>query len=130
MKGLNFGDAKSVDVINSWVSTATNDRIRTVIDRIRAEEVMFLINAIYFKGSWRTAFEPARTLTGTFTTRNGQTQSVPLMHRTDTMSYAETAQYQAVDLPYGNTAFSMTVLLPREGTDVNALARTLSVAAW
>lgn len=130
VRGLDFGDPQSPGIINNWVSTATNTRIPKVIDRIRSDDVMFLINAIYFKGSWRTAFDLAQTRTGTFITRDGRAQSVPLMHRTDTMSYAETESYQAVDLPYGNTAFSMTVLLPKAGADVNALARTLSGSDW
>lgn len=91
---------------------------------------MFLINAIYFKGSWRDKFDPTKTTSATFTSSSGATQSVSLMNRTGEMLYAETATYQAVDLSYGNTAFSMTVLLPRAGQDVNTVAKGLTSSSW
>lgn len=131
VKGLNFADAaSSLNTINGWVSTATNDKIKKVLDVLRAEDVMFLINAIYFKGNWRDKFDAAKTSTATFTPQTGAAQSVPMMNRFDDMSYAETATYQAVDLPYGNTAFSMTVLLPNAGQDVNAIATGLNATSW
>lgn len=130
VKSLNFNDKPaSLSAINGWVNTATNGRIPTVLDDITSDQVMFLINAIYFKGTWRDQFKVAETSTGTFTTSTGATQSASLMHRTDEMSYAESSAYQAVDLPYGNGAFSMTVLLPKAGSDVNAFAASLSTTS-
>jgi serpin B len=131
VRGLNFADVPaSLATINGWVNTATNGKIPTVLDQIQSNQVMFLINAIYFKGSWRTRFDPADTRQATFQGVAGATQVVQLMHRLDTLSYFETPTYQAVDLPYGNTAFTMTVLLPKAGTDVEALATSLTPAAW
>jgi serine protease inhibitor len=52
------------------------------------------------------------------------------MNRTGEMSYTETSTYQAVDLPYGNAAFSMTVILPKAGQDVNAVAKALGSSSW
>ncbi|MEP6832459.1 MAG: serpin family protein, partial [Gemmatimonas sp.] len=131
VKALNFGDVVgSLSTINGWVETATNGKIKKVLSDIRSEDVMFLINAIYFKGNWRDKFDAAKTSTAAFMPMSGASQSVPMMNRTGEMSYAETATYQAVDLPYGNTAFSMTVLLPKAGQDVNAVATALSAASW
>jgi serine protease inhibitor len=92
--------------------------------------VMFLINAIYFKGSWRVKFDPAETHTASFQPATGAAQSMQLMHRTAKMSYAESATWQAVELPYGDSAFVMTVVLPKSGTDITALAASLTPAAW
>lgn len=131
VRGLNFNDkAPSLAAINGWVSDATAGKIPTVLDDIQAQQVMFLINAIYFKGSWRLKFDPAQTAASTFRTASGASQPAQLMHRLDTLSYAESATYQAADLPYGNSAFTMTVLLPKTGTDVDALAASLTPAAW
>ena len=131
VRGLNFGDVVgSLSAINGWVSTATKGKIPSVLDDIQQQQVMFLINAIYFRGSWRAKFDPARTAASTFTAAGGASQPVQLMHRLDSLSYAESATYQAADLPYGNTAFSMTVLLPKAGTVVEALAASLTPAAW
>ncbi|MEP6780995.1 MAG: serpin family protein, partial [Gemmatimonadaceae bacterium] len=128
---LNFSDrAASLALINNWVSASTNGKITKVLDAISDDQVMFLLNAIYFKGSWRDKFDAARTAQSVFTTANGATQPVQLMHRTAEMSYKETATYQAVDLPYGNSAFSMTVVLPKAGYGVNAVAQSFSSTSW
>jgi serine protease inhibitor len=127
---LNFDDtAGSLSTINSWVSTKTNGRIPSIIDEIHRDDVMFLINAIYFKGSWRERFDPAQTQSTTFGGVAG-TQPVSLMSREGTMAYAETPAYQAVDLPYGDSAFTMTVILPKAGTSVENVAASLDAGAW
>ena len=87
--------------INDWVSTSTVGKIPTIIDRIENDQVMFLINAIYFKGSWRTRFDPSRTVTAPFHAIGGD-QSAKLMRREGTMRWLQTADFEAVDLPYGN----------------------------
>lgn len=132
VKGLDFNNVPaSLATINGWVDTKTAHRIPTVLDNITPEQVMFLINAIYFKGGWRNNFDPGKTTDDTFHGAGGATQPVRLMHSLrDSTSYAETATYQAVDLPYGNGAFSMTVLLPKAGSDVEALSASLTPASW
>jgi serpin B len=131
VRGLDFNDAPgSLATINGWVSGATNGKIPKVLDEIRPDQVMFLINAIYFKGSWTTKFDPAETRASTFTGAGNVPQPVQLMHRLDSLSYAESATYQAADLPYGNSAFTMTVLLPKPGSEVESLAASLTPAAW
>jgi serpin B len=129
--GLDFTNAAAaLATINGWVSEHTNGRIPSIIDEIRDEHVMFLINAIYFNGSWRERFDPAETRDDTFRSSDGATQPARLMHRRDTIAYAESPAWQAVDLPYGNTAFTMTVVLPREGTDIETLAGSFDATTW
>ena len=38
--------------------------------------------------------------------------------------------YEVIDLPYGGGAFSMTILLPAPGEEVDDLVASLDVAAW
>lgn len=131
VSGLDFAnEAASLSAINGWVSAKTSGRIPSIVDRINDNSVMFLINAIYFNGNWRQRFDAARTTNEDFRRRDGGTQSVRMMNRTDTVSYAESDTWQAVDLPYGNTAFTMTVVLPAEGLDVSAFAGSLTPASW
>ena len=130
VKSLNFADASAVATINGWASAATNGKIPKVLDSIDPAEAMILMNAIYFKGSWRSRFDPAETHSATFTTSSNSQQPAQLMHQTSTLPYQETAAYQAVDLGYGSDAFTMTVLLPKPGTDVQALAASLTPATW
>jgi len=91
--------------------------------------VMFLINAIYFKGSWREKFDPAQTRDAQFRGVAGS-QPMKLMRRHGTVASLRTPDFAAVDLPYGNSAYTMTVVLPNEGKSVDAVAASLSSTDW
>lgn len=122
--------AAAVAAINAWVNTTTNGKIPAVLQSIDPTDAMFLLNAIYFKGSWRAQFDPKLTASASFTTTSGATEPMQLMHRTDGMLYAETPTYQAVDLSYGDSAFAMTVILPKNTASVETVAASLNSAAW
>jgi serine protease inhibitor len=125
---LDFASPNAVPTINDWVSTSTVGKIPTIIDRIESDQVMFLINAIYFKGSWRTRFDPSRTVTAPFHAIGGD-QSAKLMRREGTMRWLQTPDFEAIDLPYGNGAYAMTVVLPAAGKGVDDVAATLA-SSW
>ncbi|MDQ3557441.1 MAG: serpin family protein, partial [Gemmatimonadota bacterium] len=93
-------------------------------------EVMYLVNAIYFKGTWRQQFAKNRTRDDGFTTSGGVRVPVKMMHQDSTQRYLETPEFQAVDMPYGNGAFAMTVILPAPGRDAGALVASLGHERW
>jgi serine protease inhibitor len=126
---LDFASPGAVKSINDWVSTATAGKIPTILDRIESDQVMFLINAIYFKGSWREKFDPALTVDAPF---HGITADQPakLMHREGTIRFLQTPTFSAVDLPYGNSAYSMSVVLPNAGQSVDAVLASLQNDTW
>ena len=126
---LDFSSPTAVKSINDWVSTATAGKIPTILDEIRNDEVMFLINAIYFKGSWRTKFDPALTVDAPFHGVAGD-QPTKLMRREGSMRYVQTPTFSAVDLPYGNSAYSMTVVLPSAGQSLDGVLSDLQSSAW
>jgi serpin B len=126
---LDFASASAPKTINDWVSGATAGKIPTIIDRIERDQMMFLINAIYFKGSWRERFDPAETRDAQFR-GIATTQPVKLMHRQGRMGVLSTPDFVAVDLPYGNSAYSMTALLPSENKSLDGLATSLQGSAW
>jgi serine protease inhibitor len=131
VKGLDFTNVpSSLAAINGWVSSATNGKIPSVLSTIDPTMMMFLVNAIYFKGSWRSQFDASQTETAAFTSSTNVAEPMQLMHQVTALPYVETATYQAVDLPYGDSAFTMTVVLPKAGTDVQTLAKSLTPAAW
>ena len=129
VSAIDFGSPAAVPTINDWVSQATVGKIPTILETIRDDQIMFLINAIYFKGSWRTRFDPAQTIDAPFHALGGD-QPAKLMHREGTMKYLESADFKAVDLPYGSNAYSMTVVLPNEGRSVETVASSMQSASW
>jgi serpin B len=122
--------AGTLSVVNGWANAKTNGRIPTVLDQVKPEDVMYLLNAIYFKGSWRDKFDPTKTIAAPFHPSTGADQSAKLMSREAKMPYAETNAYQAVDLAYGDSAFTMVVLLPKAGTTVEQVAASLTPDSW
>jgi serine protease inhibitor len=130
VKAQDFTDVPgTLSAVNGWVSGKTHDRIPKVIDSVDPSMVMYLLNAIYFKGSWRDRFDAAQTRDAPFHSVAGD-QTARLMHREAPIDYAETNTFQAVDLPYGDSAFTMTVVLPRTGTSVESVAASLTPETW
>jgi serpin B len=126
VSALDFASPGAVQTINSWASSATQGRIPTIIDAIDANQMMFLMNASYFKGTWRTRFDPDETRDGPFRSASGE-QVVKQMHRVGFMRYFVSPNFEAVDLPYGNNAFSMTLVLPRAGKSMEGTIALLQV---
>jgi serpin B len=130
VQALDFTNPSAVTTINSWVSDQTNAKIPKILDDIAPDEVMFLVNAIYFKGIWQKQFDKSKTVDATFHASDGTTAIVPMMSRGAGVQYAATPEYEAVDLPYGNSAFTMTVVLPSANADIDAFAESFDQAKW
>ena len=128
---LDFASPSASARINEWVRAATHGHIEDIVDEvIRPNVVMYLLNAIYFKGVWTFRFNPADTRPEPFHLDDGSTRTVPLMSLRGELPYQENSRFEAVDLPYGGRAFSMTVLVPRQGVSVDSLVATLDAAEW
>ena len=130
--GLDFNDPDAANVINQWVSTRTNGRIDSIVDSpIDALTVMILINAIYFKGDWTYKFDVEKSISDQFTLPDDSTKLVSMMvHDEGTFPYFENTAYQIVDLAYGDSLYTMTIVLPKSGTDIDAAIETLDRTTW
>ncbi len=130
VRALNFNDPASVDIINGWVTEKTHGLIEEVIDEIDPATIMFLINALYFKGTWLYEFDPDDTKPATFYQDGGSETEVQMMSQRAEFLYYASDQFQAIDLPYGSEKFSMTVFLPRIGIKVDDLISQMNDQTW
>lgn len=131
MTELNFQDPGAVTTINNWVSQNTRNKITEIVDRLSPDDVMMLINAIYFKGNWSKQFDPATTKQEPFFLGNGRQKSHPLMTQTGEYRYLENDQFQAVSLPYGDSQrMSMYLFLPRPNSSLSTFLQTLTADNW
>jgi serpin B len=130
VRTLDFGSPEALAAINDWVNGKTNGKIPKLLDDLSPDEVMFLINAIYFKGKWRSAFDAKDTRDGPFHGADGRDRAARLMWQKEDLRYQETEDYQAVDLLYGNGAFAMTVLLPKAGRTPAGVLAGLDPESW
>jgi serpin B len=127
---LDFDNPASLATINGWVSDATAKRIPKIVESLEGDEVMYLINAIYFKGTWKDRFDKSKTTNAPFFAADGSSSNVPMMYHPGPVRVAQAENLTAVDMQYGNTAYSMTVLLPNVGVDINAVVDGLTQASW
>ena len=127
---LDFSDPGAVNTINGWVSGKTNKLIPTIIDQIPADAVMYLVNAVYFKGQWKYQFETANTAQKPFTLPNGTVVQAPSMNQHATFQYFKGAGFEAIELPYNQGNFVMSVLLPDAGKSVGDIIPLLSQENW
>lgn len=126
--GLSF-QPSDLTTINQWASDHTNGKIPEVLNTIDPDLVLLLMNALYFKGDWRSAFNTANTRTEDFTRQDGSKMQVKMMHLEDTVRYAAMPAFDVVQKPYGNGQFTMTILLPRQGS-IKELFEQLNIDQW
>ena len=113
-ENLDFKLPSTLKTINDWASDHTNGMIPTILDKIDDKVVTYLLNAIYFKADWASKFEAKNTEEEKFTATNG-TIKLPLMHQNVLIQYMKNEDYSAIEIPYGNGLWKMTVMLPEEG---------------
>ncbi len=116
-----FSDPATVNFINNWVKDATNDKIEKIIEYIDRDVVMYLINAIYFKGTWQYQFDKNLTRDDQFNIIGGGTVPIKMMVQKNKFSFYSNAEFKSIELPYGNDAYEMIVVLPNQGTNIDNL---------
>ena len=129
LQNRNFSDGQTMDVINQWASDHTEGLIKEVLDEktFNPYAVSYLLNALYFKGMWSNPFDAAETKEELF----GSGAKVPMMHRPYTsFDYTENELYQAINLPYGNGAYSMTIFLPCKDKTIDDVLESLNGSNW
>ncbi|RNF41212.1 hypothetical protein EEX84_02370 [Planococcus salinus] len=124
-------DPASADLINAWVSDATNGKIEEMASKpLPGSLVTMLLNAIYFNGSWQFPFSEELTEEQPFYLSDGSTADVPLMTLRSELSYLETKNFQAVSLPYGEGEMNMHVFLPAEDSSLDKFKASMSEEKW
>jgi len=130
VRGLDFANPTAPTTINTWVREATNGKIDGIVDPpIPPETMMFLINAVYYKGTWTYEFKKTDTHDSYFTLSDGTQKLVPMMTQTGKHRTAATTAAVALDLPYGTDRFSMMILLPLSGENIESFVSSLNEAA-
>jgi serine protease inhibitor len=125
---VDFSSPAAAARINDWVKQNTEGKIPKIVEEIDPNQVLFLINAVYFKGNWTKPFDPKLTIGRPFTLLNGSSKSVPMMSQQGNYLYAETEEFQAIGLPYGSGRLSMYVFLPKPS--VANFAANLTAENW
>lgn len=125
---LDFASPEALSTINSWCSRNTNGKIESILEEISQNEVMFLINALYFKAPWQDKFSKEKTADRAFTLKSGAEINVPTMNGRVNANYIEDNGVKALTIPFGNGAFKFTVVLSESIT--TTLTSLQSTTLW
>jgi serpin B len=127
---LDFSSPQATAIINEWVDTNTNGKIEKIVDRINPQTLLFLINAIYFKGNWQDEFDESMTRPGIFHLSDGSEKQVQMMRREGEYPYFRGENFEATNLPYGDGRVSMYIFLPNRNSNLNRFLRNLNDESW
>jgi serpin B len=129
---LDFNDPQTPSIINTWVKQSTNGKIDTIVDgkEIEPNTILFLINAIYFKGLWTTPFDKTKTQELSFTLLNGTQKAHPIMFQQAQYGYYANNLFKAVTLPYGQERLSLYIFLPQENVSLQTFYKNLNAENW
>lgn len=120
VKALDFDQPDAVDPINYWVDQKTQGKITKIIENIKPEDLMLLVNAVYFKGGWEQKFDPEDTTKEPFHAMDGPVE-VDFMKITHKYKVRSHAKFHAIELPYGNKKYSMVAVLPQPENSISDL---------
>jgi serpin B len=110
---------KDANQINSWCSNATHKKIPKIVDTITPNDVMVLINAIYFKGIWEKTFDKKKTKKSDFKNFNKNPKQVDFMNKSEKFDYFENDEVQAISLNYKQKNMKAFIILPKKEEDIN-----------
>lgn len=126
---LDFANPEAVKTINSWCDKQTDGMIPNIIDRTEPDALSYILNAIYFNGTWTDKFDKADTKDEQFFGYTRDINMLPMMHREGKYKYTSNDAYAAVRMPYGNGKYTMTVMLPNNGKGVAEMMSNMNVDA-
>jgi len=112
---VDFTKDETIDLINDWISSTTNNKITHFFDYFAEEEKEYVyqvnVNTVYVYSEWRDKFDAADTKEATFHGTTGDSK-VDMMHSDLVAGYMENDAYKCVSLPFAGTA-DMTIVMPK-----------------
>jgi serpin B len=127
---LDFSRSDAKDVINGWIEEKTHGKIKDMIKSVNPSHVMFLVNAIYFNGEWRSKFDKKDTQKMEFLKEDGSSIQVDMMQKKDSINYLSNDIFSAIEMPYGRGNYNMVVMLPDEGKKCTDIIEALTPENW
>ena len=110
----------AVGELNSWVAAKTKGRIKDIIPAglLDSNSRLVLVNAIYFKGTWKSKFNPKFTRDSDFHLDPDHVVRCPMMACSGKFRYCHdhtsSVPIEVIELPYVGGDFSLIAILSTE----------------
>ncbi len=109
--------------VNEWVKERTYGRIPMLLDEDQNMPIAIMVNTVYFRGLWGDAIHEKSIKEAVFHNENGKEEVAEMMPYNLYSPYLEGETYQTTCRPFGNGAYVMDFILPKEGVSAqDALA--------
>lgn len=116
--------------VNAWVADQTHGLITQLLPANIGHPSLLIANAVYFKGAWTTAFDPAATHAAPFNLSDGSQVTVQMMDRTSGVyGFYGGPNFEVFRLPYGAGHLSMLIVMPYQSADLSQLLTSITPAA-
>lgn len=131
-ENVDFSSPSTLQTINKWADTNTNGMIPKILDKIEPETAFILANALYFKGVWSTKFNKSNTSSQIFHCLSGKNKNMDFMKGDIPCKYSYSNELQAAlcELPFGNKAFVLDILLPDDNVNFDSFVVGLDGTSW
>ncbi|KAJ0044212.1 hypothetical protein NL108_010664 [Boleophthalmus pectinirostris] len=123
IKAVDFSDMRqSVAYINNYIKDKTNDRVQDMISSLDAGTQLMILNTIFFRGNWKSPFNPNFTKTEAFYIDNYHMVNVQMMYKEARffMGHDQALRVKVLKIPYEHDV-SLLIVLPNEGVDYTAI---------
>lgn len=115
--------------VNGWVALRTEGKIPHMLDVIDSNGVATIINAVYFKAHWASAFDAHLTHDEAFNLTETQKADVAFMNQTGRFPLVARDGYRAIRLDYQVPELGLVIVLPDRIGDDGAVAQRLGAEA-
>ena len=116
--------------INSWVAGKTLDKIQNLLLDGSVSELtrLVLVNAIYFKGKWKSQFRENLTRKHTFFVKRNESKFIDMMFQESKFRFVVVKELdiKVISLPYEGDLLSMVIILPNEIEGIDRLEADLN----
>ena len=111
---VDFSLPATLEQINKWCSDKTEGKIPQMLSQLDPDTALMLINALLFKAPWALTWDIEKDRN--FTAASGTKVKKDYLYVKDQqLTYGDFGDFELVRAPYGNTAYQMDIILPKEG---------------
>ena len=111
---VDFSLPSTLEQINKWCSDKTDGKIPQMLSELDSDTALMLINALLFKAPWALTWDIEKDRN--FTAASGTKVKKDYLYVKDQqLTYGDFGDFELVRAPYGNGAYQMDIILPKEG---------------
>ncbi len=118
-----FNSQDTIKDINTWVKNNTEGMIDKIVDNIKADTIMYLLNTVLFEAEWNTVYDKKDIRQGEFNLEDSNSISTDFMYSFERYLKSDTAQ--GFIKPYKGNKYSFVAILPNEGISANQYLQAL-----